>query len=162
MRSTTFPFLLTLVLFASLATVSGADPDGEAPDVTGDIRSPREGDKVLGNYSLKGRTRGVPDGFVVMAFLECLQREAFFPYGEFGKSNRSFNQMIYHRPIDVGEWYVHLYVLPEADAEELAEWHAEAARLVKAGQENKIEAFDPALMDEATKVASQKYFVERD
>jgi hypothetical protein len=153
--------VLALAIFASFKMTFGAEADVKSSDVTGDIRYPREGDKISGNYTLKGRSRGAPDDFVVMAFLECPRTESFFPYGEIGKANRSFSQTIYHRPTDVGQWYVHLYVLPEADAEKLAAWHAEAARLVEAGQENKIEAFDPALMDEATKVASQKYFVER-
>ncbi len=97
-----------------------------------------------------------------MVFLDCPQAESFFPYGEPGKSNRSFSCTIHHRPLDMGKWIVHLYVLPEADAEKLAAWHAKAARLVEAGMEKKIEPFDQALMKEAIEVASEGYVVERD
>jgi hypothetical protein len=153
---------LSLAVFFQPAELPAADPEKTSPEITGDIRSPRDGEKIQGNYDFKGRTRGAPDGFVAMAFLECIQAESFFPYGKPDKANRSFSQTIYHRPSDFGEWYIHLYVLPEADAEKLASWHSEAARLVEAGQESKIEAFDPALMDEAVKVAYQKYIVDRD
>lgn len=162
MKSAISPVLLVLISFAPVIMISGAETDEKSPEVSGEIRSPREGDKIQGSYSLKGRTRGAADGFVVMVFLECPRNESFFPYGEFGKSNRSFNQTIYHRPTNFGEWFVHLYVLPQADAQELADWHAEAARLVEAGQENKIKPFDLTLMDEAVKVVSQKYVIERD
>ena len=153
---------LTLAVLFQPAEGPAANPEKTSPEVTGDIRSPREDDKIQGNYSFKGRTRGAPDRFVAMAFLECPRAESFFPYGEPGKANRSFSQTIHHRSIDFGDWYVHLYVLPETDAKKLAAWHAEAARLVEAGQEKKIKPFDPALMKQAVKVASQNYAVERD
>lgn len=153
---------LALVVFLQAPGIRAADPETKSPDVTGDIRSPREGDKIQGHYAFKGRTRGAPDGFVAIVFLEGRREEVFLPYGEPGKANRSLSQTIYHRPTDSGEWHVHLYGLPEADAEKLAAWHAEAARLVEAGQESQIKAFDPALMERANQVASQKDVVERD
>lgn len=162
MKPLCFLSFLALAVFLQAPGIRAADPEKKSPDVTGDIRSPREGDKIQGHYTFKGRTRGAPDGFVAMTFLERPRAESFFPYGEPGKANRSFSQTIYHRAIDSGEWNVHLYVLPEADAEKLAAWHAEAARLVEAGKENQIKPFDPALMKQAVKVASQPYVVERD
>ena len=159
----TLPVLSLALLFGSiLLNLDAADQEVEKPEVTGEIRYPKEDDKIQSPYSFKGRTRGAPDGFVAMTFLACPRAESFFPYGEPGKANRIFSQTIHHRETDFGEWYVHLYVLPEADAEKLAAWHAEAARLVEAGQEKKIKPFDQALMKQAIKVASRNYVVERD
>lgn len=159
----TLPVLSLAFLFASvLVNLDAADPEVENSEVTGEIRYPKEDSEIQSPYSFKGRTRGAPDGFVAMTFLACPRAESFFPYGEPGKANRTFSQTIHHRDIDSGLWYVHLYVLPEADAEKLADWHAEAARLVEAGQEKTIKPFDQALMKQAIKVASRKYVIERD
>ncbi len=135
------------------------DAEAEKPEITGEIRDPREGEEIEGHYSFKGRTRGAPDGYVAMVFLSNAQHELFYPYGEPGDANRSFSCEIYHSDSHFGAWVVHLYVLPEADAKELAGWFAEVSHLAASG--GKIEPYDQALMKNATVVAFQRYVVTR-
>ena len=155
-------YFVALFGWFSLGCVQAEDLKEPKTEITGDIRDPREGEEIEGYYFFKGRTRGAPNGYVAMVFLSNDQHQLFYPYGEPGDANRSFSCEIYHSDDHFGRWGVHLYVLPEEDAEELAKWYREAARLAKVGQIDKIEAFDQELMKNAKEVASQHYKVNRD
>jgi len=162
MRVSVARYFVALLGWIAVGGVQAEDLKEHKTEITGDIRDPREGEEIEGYYSFKGRTRGAPNGYVAMVFLSNDQHELFYPYGEPGDANRSFSCDIYHSDDHFGRWGVHLYVLPERDAEELAQWYKEAARLAKLGQIDKIEAFDQKLMRNATEVASQHYKVNRD
>lgn len=152
--------LSLIFCFLNSIDLGFADSEEKKTKVTGEIRAPREGEEIEGHYFFKGRTRGAPDGHVAMVFLSNAQHELFYPYGEPGDANRSFSCEIYHSDTHFGAWVVHLYVLPENDAEKLAAWFAEVSHL--AAQGVKIQPYDPALMQNATEVAFQRYKVKRD
>ncbi len=152
---------LSLILcFLTPLDLGSADSEEDKKEITGEIRAPREGEEIEGHYSFKGRTRGAPDGHVAMVFLSNAQHELFYPYGEPGDANRSFSCEIYHSDTHFGAWCVHLYVLPENDAEELAAWFAEVSHV--AAQGGRIQPYDQALMKNATEIAFQRYKVKRD
>ena len=160
MKSSQAVYWSLILCLLTLLDLGFADSEEEKTEITGTIRAPREGEEIEGHYSFKGRTRGAPDGHVAMVFLSNAQHELFYPYGKPGDANRSFSCEIYHSDTHFGAWCVHLYVLPENDAEELAAWFAEVSHVAASG--GKIEPYDQALMKNATEVALQRYVVTRD
>lgn len=136
------------------------NPSGEmgaAPAPTGKIRSPKDGEKVESGFTVKGLTRDVPKGFAALLFTSVPGSTDMSPRQETLEANRSFNTNIYHGPTDKGEWGLHLFVLPEAAAKQLAAWHMEASKMAALGQLAKVEPFDKSLLEKAVKVASIKY-----
>lgn len=129
-------------------------------ELTGQIRSPKDGEKVMSGFTVKGLTRNVPKGFVVLMFTSVPNSTEISPRQETLASNRSFTTNIYHGPTDKGEWGLHLFVLPKEAAEQLAAWHMQASRMAAAGQLDQLKPFDKALLDKAIKVSSIKYHLE--
>lgn len=136
----------------------GTETKEDDHGVTGDIRSPRKGEKVDRHFEAKGRTRGVPDGYVTMLFRAQLRGERYsFPHGEILDSNRSFSTKIYHEGLDHGKWKLTLHALPKSNAEKLVLWAKDCAIMVKAGRKEDIEGFDPALIEKAIKIGEVEY-----
>lgn len=131
----------------------------DAPSATGKIRSPRDGEKVENGFLFKALSRGAPKGYVALLFTQDSREGYLHPRGRILEANRSITTKVHHGPKDFGEWNLHLYVLPEEDAEGLMDWLVRAEELARIGQNEQIGAFEESLMDKAVEVDSIKYIL---
>ncbi|MCH9022883.1 MAG: hypothetical protein IID32_08960, partial [Planctomycetes bacterium] len=106
----------------------------DTPKITGKIRDPKDGKKVESGFLFKAITRGAPKGYVAMLFTRNMSKGAIHPRGRILEANRSINTNVHHGPTDFGEWSLHLYVLPEADADGLMAWLLIAEQMAATGQ----------------------------
>lgn len=131
----------------------------KAPEITGKIRDPKDGEKVENGFLFKALTRGAPKGYVALLFTQDSREGYLHPRGRILEANRSITTKVHHGPKDFGEWNLHLYVLPEEDAAGLMDWLVRAEQLARIGQTEQIGAFEESLMDKAVKIDSLKYIL---
>lgn len=132
----------------------------EKPKISGEITSPGDGSEVKRQLSVRGRTKGAPKGYVAMAFRRDPKVDYLLPNIEYSRANKTFSTTLYHGDHELGEWSVHLYVLPEDDAKSLAKWMENVVALYKAGKQDQVKPYEGKLIGNAIEVATAQYFLE--
>ena len=156
LREATLVAVLILLTGSALsfAVEEKADP---TPRPEAEFRSPEEGDEVDYNFTARGRTRNIPDGFVVMLFMVVPASNFLFPAAEAFRGNRTFSETIYHDVSDKGPRSLELHMLPEAPAEKLAAWREAYLEWHQKGKEGPEPEYDPSWMTGAEGITAVGY-----
>jgi hypothetical protein len=140
------------VLSSAEDTEPGAKPQPEA-----EFRSPEDGEEVSHTFTARGRTRNIPDGFVVMLFMVVPASDFLFPAAEAFRGNRTFSETIYHDISEKGPRSLELHMLPEEPAEKLTAWREAYLKWLQKGKEGPEPEYDPSWMTDAEGITAVGY-----
>ena len=126
-----------------------------------EFRSPKAGEEVSHTFRIKGRTRNVPKGYVVILFRTIEKENGFlFPCCEPLKGNRSFSETIYHDDGDQGRQAIQARMVPEDVAVKIDKWREETIDWHKAGRKGDAPKYTPEWMDKTSQLARLEYQLE--
>ncbi|MEM8954567.1 MAG: hypothetical protein AAGD22_10490 [Verrucomicrobiota bacterium] len=155
---------LILLLLSFTPFAVGEDETKIEPEPEAEFKSPAEGDEVDHVFTARGRTRHIPDGFVPMLFQVNPKDDFPLPSAPPFDANRTFSETIYFEEHDIGPRTLELHILPEADAEKLAEWRQALIEWYESGQDPEARgpepAYDPTWMHNAIGINAVAFVIK--
>ena len=151
--------LVILLVCLAWAGMASAAEDKEKPE--GKIRSPRAGEEVEHAFTAKGRTRNVPDGYLVILFRPVGEDDFLYPCSAAFKANRSFSEKIYHEKTDEGACVLQVRMVPEKIAEKITAWRAEHSKWDQGGKKGPQPGFTIAWLESTKRLTEVEYKLEK-
>ena len=149
-----------LVSVYGAALALGFDEGDQKAKPSGEFRSPKSGEAVDTSFRVKGKTRDVPEGFVVVLFRTLDKGDFLFPCTEPFRGNRTFSEEIQHEPNDRGSYTLQIRTVQKDVAKEIEAWRKKTIRWYEGGRKGDAPAFTPSWMEATKGIGSMRYVIE--
>ncbi len=138
-----------IVCFGTPASANDKKSKADTAKPTVDIRSPKKGDKLGHSFRVKGRTKNVPEGHMVVVFRSVEGEDEFmFPCTKPFRGNRAFTETVEHQKTDRGDHSVEVRSMPADIAKKLNKWREEIIDWHKRGGKGKKPDFTVAWLEQ--------------